>query len=192
MVHLLVKALAEFSLARTFLEDVLCHRQRREDVRPTGVEGKLCKDLRGLRLRETVIHRPVEVIRDLGDLARRYQGADSDQAPIPGRKVRTQPEVPEKHICGVLHYSGCHAAELLADPRRPVRLRGFIEREKLGGSCRQLIAPDLALRKDFFRSARSGAISCLQLPPSFSRSMKPRRRTGRRGSASSSAAWHPE
>src|SRR5437867_5662197 len=116
------KALAEFSLPRTFLEEVLCHRQRGKDVRPTGVEGKLCKDLRGLRLRETVIHRPVEVIRDLGDLARRYQGADSDQAPIPGGKVRTQPEVPEKYICGVLHYSGCHAAELLADPRRSVRL----------------------------------------------------------------------
>src|SRR2546427_6974334 len=65
------KALAEFSLPRTFLEEVLCHRQRGKDVRPTGVEGKLCKDLRGLRLRETVIHRPVEVIRDLRSEERR-------------------------------------------------------------------------------------------------------------------------
>jgi hypothetical protein len=46
-------------LLRPLLEDVLCDRERREDVRPAGVEGEVREDLRGLRLRETVIHRPV-------------------------------------------------------------------------------------------------------------------------------------
>ena len=54
---------------RAFGEDILGDRQRRERVGPTDIEGKMRHDLRRLLLRQAVIHRPVEVVRDLLDLA---------------------------------------------------------------------------------------------------------------------------
>ena len=38
-------------------------------------------------MRQPVIHRPVEMLGKLRDLAGRDQGADGDQTAIPGRKV---------------------------------------------------------------------------------------------------------
>jgi hypothetical protein len=104
--------------ARTFLETVLCHRERREGIPSTDLEGEMRDDLRGLRLRQAVIHCPVEVVGNLRDLAGSNQGADRDQTAIPRRKVRTQPQVPERNIsaqkdsaelsrCGRLR--SCHA-----------------------------------------------------------------------------------
>jgi hypothetical protein len=43
---------------RAFLEDVLCHRQRGEDVGSADVEGQVREDLLGPGLRQAVIHRP--------------------------------------------------------------------------------------------------------------------------------------
>src|SRR5260370_37356400 len=60
--------LTALSLPGTFFEHILCDRQRREGVRPTDVEGQVRDDLRGLRLRQAVIHRPVEVVWHLRDL----------------------------------------------------------------------------------------------------------------------------
>src|SRR5438876_828772 len=75
------------SMSAPFLEDVFCHGQRRENVRPACVEGELRKDLRGFGLRQAVIHRPVEVIGHLRHLPRSNQGADSDETAIAGRKI---------------------------------------------------------------------------------------------------------
>src|SRR5438128_8452501 len=63
-------------MSAPFLEHFFCHGQRRENVRPTRVEGELREDFGGFRLRQSVIHRPVEVVGHLRDLTRRHQGAD--------------------------------------------------------------------------------------------------------------------
>ena len=46
-------------------------------------------NFRGLCLCQTVVHCPIEVIRDLRNLAGRNQRAHRRQAPISRRKVRT-------------------------------------------------------------------------------------------------------
>src|SRR5204862_5509470 len=109
---------------------IFCDWQRREGVRPTGVEGEMRDDLRGLSLRQALIHRLVEVRGELRDLAGRDECADGDQTPIPRREVRTKPQVAKKDVGGVLHDSRKRRAELLADARCAVRLGRFVERER--------------------------------------------------------------
>ena len=72
-------------------------------------------NLRGLRLCQAVVHRPIEVVRNLRDLAVSNQRADSDQTPISGRKVRTQPQVAKQNVSGVLHDARSDVTELLFD-----------------------------------------------------------------------------
>src|SRR3954462_15792672 len=72
-------------------------------VRPAGVEGDMGDDLSGLGAREALIHGPVEMVRDLGNLARGDQRTYGDQAAITGYKARAKPEVTEEDIRGVLH-----------------------------------------------------------------------------------------
>jgi len=81
----------------------------------------VCDDLPSLLLRQSVIHRPVEVVRDLRNLAGSNQRANRDQAPIPGRKVRTQPQVAEQNVRGVVHDARSDLAELLFHSRCAVR-----------------------------------------------------------------------
>src|SRR2546428_11651872 len=52
-----------------FLKHTLHNRYCRKNIRPTRIERQLREDLGGLRFREAVIHRPVEVIRNLCNLA---------------------------------------------------------------------------------------------------------------------------
>src|SRR6266536_1818939 len=89
--ELLEKLAAIVPLAGTFLKDPLGDRYCGKHVRPTGIEGQVCEDLRGLRFRQAIIHRPIEVIRDLRDLAGGDESADSHQAPVPRCQGRTQP-----------------------------------------------------------------------------------------------------
>src|SRR3982074_65519 len=51
----------ELYLAGALFEHILRDRHRRKDVGPTDIVGQLRDGLRGLRLRQPVIHRPVEV-----------------------------------------------------------------------------------------------------------------------------------
>jgi Putative transposase len=67
--ELLEKPAAIVPLAGTSLKDTLGDRYCGKNVRPTGIESQVCEDLRGLRFRQAIIHRPLEVIRDLRDLA---------------------------------------------------------------------------------------------------------------------------
>ena len=78
-------------------------------------------DLRSLRLCQAFVHRPIEVVGNLRNLAGSNQRADRDQAPIPGRKVRTQPQVAEQNVRGVVHDARSDLAELLFHSRCAVR-----------------------------------------------------------------------
>src|SRR6266851_1854902 len=59
--------------------------------------------LRRLRLRQAVIHRPIQVKRNLRDLTSGNQCADCHQTSVAGRKIRAQPQVTEQQVAGVLH-----------------------------------------------------------------------------------------
>jgi len=55
-------------------------------------------DFRGLRLCQAIVHRPIEVVGNLRNLAGSKQGADSDETPISRHKVRTHPQVSPKAV----------------------------------------------------------------------------------------------
>ncbi len=110
------------------LDDFLDDRRGRERVGPTCVESEMSDDLSGLLLGQPVIHRPVQMVSDLRDLARRNQGADGDQAAVPWREFRPQPEISKQDIRRVLDKTGGDLSELLPDARGPLRLRGLVER----------------------------------------------------------------
>jgi len=74
-------------------------------------------DFPSLLLRQPVIHRPVQVVCDLPDLAGSNQRADRNETPIPGSKVRSQPKVTEQNISGVLNDSRSDVTELLFNGR---------------------------------------------------------------------------
>ena len=117
------------------------------------VERQVCQDLGGLRLRQSVVHCPVQVIGQLRGLSRRDQGAHSDETPVPRRQIGTPPEIPEQHVCGVLHDPRCDGAELLADALRAFGLRGLVERQQLHGRRGELIDANVALCEGIFRNA---------------------------------------
>ena len=71
----------------TLFEDILRHGHRRKDVGPADIEGQLRDGLRGLRLRQAVIHCPVEMGSKLRCLPVGDQRADSDETAVPWRKV---------------------------------------------------------------------------------------------------------
>ena len=75
-------------------------------------------DLRRLRARQAVVHGPVQVVGNLGDLAGRDQGADRDQAPVPGGEVGTQPQVAEQRVRRELVETGSHGTHVLSDAGR--------------------------------------------------------------------------
>src|SRR6516225_5327098 len=135
----------------TFFENILCDRQGRESVRPTCVEGQMRDNFRGLCLRQAVVHCPIEVVRDLRNLAGSNERAHSNQASIPWRKVRTQPQVLEQNVRSVLHDSRSHVTELLFNIRCSFCLRGLVERKKRRRGWWKLIKPNLTICKDTFR-----------------------------------------
>jgi hypothetical protein len=112
--------------AGTFLQDLLDDRYGRKHIRPTGVEGQVYEYLRGLRLRQAIFHRPVEVIRDLRNLAGGDESTDGHQAPVSRRQGRTSPQVMEQDVAGVLHETRSHRADIVLNAGRALRLGGLI------------------------------------------------------------------
>ena len=106
-----------------------------------------------LRLREAVIHCPVEVIGHLRDLACCDQCAHRYETAIPRREIRTQPKIAEQNVSGVLDDARKSRPELTADASGPVRFRRFVEREKRGRSKRKLIIRMLRSAKTSFATA---------------------------------------
>ena len=88
------------------------------------------KDLRRLRLGKAVVHRSIEVVRNLGNVAAGDEGADSDETPISRSKIGAQPKVTEQNISGVLHDSRSDIPELLSYGRCAFCLRVVVERKK--------------------------------------------------------------
>src|SRR5260370_19096878 len=140
----------------TFLEDILHDRQCRKGIRPTGVEGQLRDSLRGLRLCQTVVHRAIEVVRNLHDLAVSNKGADCDETSIARCKVWTQPQVAKQSVSGVLHDARSDSSELLFYSRGTFHLGIFIERKRHRRSGRKLIGPNLTIGKNIFRDYDCG------------------------------------
>src|SRR5215208_4574388 len=93
---------APLTLAGAIVKDAANDRYRREDVWPPGVERQMGQHFRGLLLGQPVIHRPVEVVGNLLHLAGRNERADGRQTPVSGRQVRTQPQLPEQQVPGVV------------------------------------------------------------------------------------------
>src|SRR5882672_4058266 len=135
-------------LVGTFCEDIFRDGQRRKDVGPADIECEMRDGLRGLRLRQPVIHRPVEMRRKLGCLSIGDQRADGDETAVPWRKIRAQPQVTEQHVGRVLHDTRKGRAKLLLDCRCPPRFGSFVERQRRYGNSRKLIGADVAGGKD--------------------------------------------
>jgi hypothetical protein len=76
-------------LAGTFLKDILGDRYCGKNVRPAGVKEQVCERLRSFGFRQAVIHRPVEVSRQLRHLSccdESDESTDGNEAPVPRRK----------------------------------------------------------------------------------------------------------
>src|SRR3954451_13488254 len=132
------------SLPRPVLDDLLDHRRRRERVGPTGVECKMSDDLAGFLFCQPIIHRPVQMVGDLRDLAGRDQRTDRDETAIARCEPRPQPEIAKQYVSRVLNESGRDLSKLLANPRRPLGLRRLVERELRTGGRRKLVVADIA------------------------------------------------
>src|SRR5258708_16597696 len=109
---------------RALFKNIFRDWQGREDTGPSGVERQVRQDLGGLWLRQSVVHRPVQVIGQLRGLSRRDQGAHSNETSVARRQIRTPPEIAKQHVRGVLYDPWCNRAELLVDPLRAFGLRG--------------------------------------------------------------------
>src|SRR5207244_3136973 len=131
-------------LLRSLFEDILGDRKRREGVGPAGVEGEVRNDLRRLRPGQTVVHRSVQVVRNLGHLTRGDQGADGHEAPVSRRQSRTQPQLAEQDVGRVLNDPRGYGAKLLPDTCSALRFGGFVEGKKRRGSRGQLRRCDSA------------------------------------------------
>lgn len=110
----------------------------------------------GLLFGEPVIHRAIEMVGDLLDLAAGDQRSNRDQAAIARRKVRAQPQVAEQIVRRVLHETRCDSAELVSDARRAVGLGLLVERQGLGVDLRELVRADIAPGEDVANGADGG------------------------------------
>jgi hypothetical protein len=111
------------------------------------------EDFRGLRLRESVVHRSVQVIGQLRRLTRRDQRADGDETPIAGRQIGTPPQIPRQDVRGLLNDARGDDGELFADPLGPFSFRRLVERQQLNRCRRDLIGSNSALREYIPRRA---------------------------------------
>src|SRR5688572_15599688 len=97
--------------ARALVEYIFRGGKGREDTRPPRIERQVCERFCRFGLRQPMVHRSIQVIRQLCRLSRCDERADSHETPIAGRKIRAEPEVTEQHVRGVLDDPGCSRAE---------------------------------------------------------------------------------
>src|SRR6516164_9416956 len=135
-------------LVRALFKHILDDGSRGERIGPTGIEGEMSEQLSYFFPRQPVIHRPVQVIRYLRDLAGRDESAHGDEAPVPRSQARSQPEIPEEHVGRVLDEAWRDLAELLSDTRGPLLLRSLVERKLRSRRRWELIGPDIAALED--------------------------------------------
>lgn len=106
-----------------------------------------------LLLGEPVIHRAIEMVGDLLDLAAGDQRGDGNEAAVTRRKIGTQPQVAEQIVRRVLHEAGRCLAELVSDARCAISLCLFIQWKGRGLDCWELIGPNTMLGEDFAHRA---------------------------------------
>ena len=82
------------------LEDLAGDRDRRDGVRPAGIEGELRDRLDELDLGHAVLPRQCEMGAKLVGTVQRDQGADGDEAAIALGETRPLPDVAEQHVVG--------------------------------------------------------------------------------------------
>ena len=87
----------------------------------------MAEQLPGFVPRQSVVHRSIQVIGDLSNLAGRDESADRDKTAIPWSEARSQPEIPEQHVSRIVDKAWRDVAELLSNTRCPLRLRSLIE-----------------------------------------------------------------
>src|SRR5579871_658856 len=88
------------------MEDVLCHRDSRHRIGPSGVEGKVRDDLGKLRGFHAIVESKRKMIRHLDGLNTSDQRGHSDHAAITQRKLRALPQSVEKRPFGVVSQCG--------------------------------------------------------------------------------------
>src|SRR5947207_1469027 len=81
-----------------FLEDVLRRGNRRQGVRPAGIEGQMRDDLGDLARLHTVIERKLELMRQLDRLVARDQRRQGDDAAVARRQSGAPPQVGERAL----------------------------------------------------------------------------------------------
>ena len=89
------------------------NRQCGKYIGPASVKGQMSEDFRGLLFFQAVVHGPVQMVGDLGDLPGGDQRAHSNKTSISRRESRTKPEVAEQYIGRVLDEARRDGAEVL-------------------------------------------------------------------------------
>src|SRR5258706_371758 len=80
---------------------------------------------------QAVVHCPVQVIRDLPDLAIGNERSDGHQTAVAGCEVRAQPQIVEQRLTRVLHDALRYGAYVLRHSSGgALRLRGFVQRQR--------------------------------------------------------------
>ena len=141
-----------FRLFSAPIKHILHDGQRGKGVRPTGVESQMRDHLAGLLVCQTIIHRPVEMVSNLGDLAGSNQRTDGHETAVTRRQIGAQPQVSEKDISRVLYESGSNVSEVVLNCGCPLCFGVIIQWKRCRRCGRQLIRADVALRKDILRN----------------------------------------
>ena len=131
----------------TLLNHIFDDRHCRERIWPAGIEREVCDNFARLFRCETVVHRFVQVERNLRYLTSRDERSHGDEASIARCEIRSQPEIAEQSVGGVLHQSWRNLAELLFDVRRSLFLGRLIQWKQLRSCGRKLISTNVALGK---------------------------------------------
>src|SRR3954468_24610898 len=79
-------------------EDFLRDRQRRHCVGPARIKCEMRDHLGCFVLSEPVVHRSIQVKRDLSDLPRRDKRGHRDEAAIARCEFRAQPQIPKQVV----------------------------------------------------------------------------------------------
>ena len=87
------------------------------------------QNFRCLRPGQSVVHRSVEVVRDLRNLSRGDERTHRDKTTVARREIRTQPYVLEQKIAGLVHQALRDRADILLNRWGTLRLCGLVQRQ---------------------------------------------------------------
>src|SRR4029077_15350179 len=94
--------------------------------------------LRCFRLRQSVVHRSVEMRSKLSCLSVGDQRADGNKATVSWCKVRTKPKIMKQNVGGVLHHPRKRGAELFLNGLASLCFGSFVKRQQCFGNSGEL------------------------------------------------------